>query len=115
MGYAYYDTPSSHSVSRHYGVKTSEYKLIHFYAPEINAWELYDLTEDPNEMNNLYSVESHSSVRDTMHATMSDVREKYTDNCPPLCVDVSGPPLCPGGDVQTCKSWCEGHDVMECY
>ncbi|MFC1636816.1 sulfatase, partial [Planctomycetota bacterium] len=42
MYYHYYEYPAVHSVKRHYGVRTQQYKLIHFYH-DINEWELYDL------------------------------------------------------------------------
>ena len=48
--YHYYEYPAEHSVKRHYGVRDDRYKLIHFYN-DIDVWELYDLQEDPHEMN----------------------------------------------------------------
>ncbi len=52
--YHYYEYPHGwHSVKRHYGVRTERYKLIHFYN-DIDTWELYDLENDPAEMNNIY-------------------------------------------------------------
>ncbi|MHC4743505.1 MAG: sulfatase/phosphatase domain-containing protein, partial [Planctomycetota bacterium] len=39
--YHYYEYPAVHSVKRHYGVRTLQYKLIHFYH-DIDEWELYD-------------------------------------------------------------------------
>jgi len=53
MYYHYYEYPHGwHEVKKHYGIRTARYKLIHFY-DDIDAWELYDLQEDPNELNNL--------------------------------------------------------------
>ncbi len=52
--YHYYEYPGIHAVKRHYGVRTDRYKLIHFYH-DVNKWELYDLKNDPSEMNNIYS------------------------------------------------------------
>ena len=51
--YTYYEYPSVHMVKRHYGIRTDRYKLIHFYY-DIDEWELFDLKNDPNEMNNIY-------------------------------------------------------------
>ena len=51
--YHYYEYPGIHMVKRHYGVKTKKYKLIHFYY-DVDEWELYDLENDPQEMNNVY-------------------------------------------------------------
>jgi arylsulfatase A-like enzyme len=50
--YHYYEYPGFHSVRKHYGVRTQQYKLIHFY--EENNWELFDLEADSLEMNNIY-------------------------------------------------------------
>lgn len=50
--YHYYEYPGEHKARRHYGIRTTRYKLIHFYG-DIDAWELYDLESDPHEMTNL--------------------------------------------------------------
>ena len=41
-------------VEPHYGVRTDRYKLIRFYSPDQNVWELYDLKNDPEELKNVY-------------------------------------------------------------
>ena len=48
--YHYYEYPGPHNVHRHYGVVTDRYKLVHFYEPEMNEWELFDLETDPREL-----------------------------------------------------------------
>ena len=53
MYYHYYEYPFYHHVQPHYGIRNERYKLIHFYY-DIDQWELYDLEQDPNELNNLY-------------------------------------------------------------
>jgi arylsulfatase A-like enzyme len=53
--YHYYEYPAVHAVRRHYGLRTTRYKLIHFYY-DIDAWELYDLPADPRELNNCYDA-----------------------------------------------------------
>ncbi|MCG8580123.1 MAG: sulfatase, partial [Bacteroidales bacterium] len=64
--YTYYEYPSEHNVKRHYGVSTERYKLIHFYY-DIDEWELYDLQNDPSEMNNVYGSEEYAGVQQMMH------------------------------------------------
>tara|TARA_B100001245_G_scaffold231864_1_gene213258 strand:- start:652 stop:1230 length:579 start_codon:yes stop_codon:yes gene_type:complete len=60
MYYHYYEYPQGwHFVKRHYGVRTDRYKLIHFYE-DIDAWEFYDLNNDPNEINNIYNNPNYS-------------------------------------------------------
>ena len=66
-------------VKRHYGVRTERFKLIHFYY-DINEWELYDLEEDPSEMNNLYDNPEYKSVQERLHLRLSELRIQYGDS-----------------------------------
>lgn len=77
--YTYYEYPGEHNVNRHYGVRTDRYKLIRFYY-DIEAWELYDLDEDPNEMNNVYDDPDYTEIREQMHIKLEEVRKKYKDS-----------------------------------
>ena len=77
--YTYYEYPSVHMVKRHYGIRTNRYKLIHFYY-DVDEWELYDLENDPAEMNNVYKQEQYQSVREEMHERLAELREKYGDS-----------------------------------
>ena len=77
--YTYYEYPSVHMVKRHYGIRTERYKLMHFYY-DIDEWELYDLEEDPTEMNNLYGQKEYEEVQKKMHLRLSELREKYGDS-----------------------------------
>ncbi len=47
---------------RHEGVRDNRYKLISFY--DHQAWEFYDLKEDPQELNNRYG---DSAVKEQVH------------------------------------------------
>ena len=38
----------------HYGLITDRYKLVHFYAPDVDYWELYDREKDPHELRSFY-------------------------------------------------------------
>jgi len=49
--YRYYEFPAPHRVEPHFGVRTRDFKLLRF--PRIDAWELYDLANDPHELHNL--------------------------------------------------------------
>ena len=77
--YTYYEYPSVHRVKRHYGIRTDRYKLIHFYY-DVDEWELYDLDNDPAEMNNVYDDERYHTVREEMHERLRELREKYGDS-----------------------------------
>ena len=77
--YTYYEYPSVHMVKRHYGIRTTRYKLIHFYY-DIDEWELYDLEEDPSEMNNLYNHPDYKKVQKELHQRLSELRVDYGDS-----------------------------------
>ena len=65
-------------VKRHYGVRTERYKLIHFYN-DIDSWELYDLQEDPKEMNNLYGKEGYEQITEDMMKELRKLQSQYKD------------------------------------
>jgi len=77
--YTYYEYPGEHNVQRHHGVRTDRYKLIHFYY-DSDTWELYDLKNDPAEMNNLYGNLESAKVQKEMHEKLVEVRKKYGDS-----------------------------------
>ena len=76
--YHFYEYPAEHSVKRHYGIRTDRYKLIHFYH-DIDAWELYDLLEDPNELHNLYGQPGYEALTDSLKVQLAGLREQYGD------------------------------------
>lgn len=77
--YTYYEYPSVHMVKRHYGVATERYKLMHFYY-DIDEWEMYDLKNDPQEMNNIYEDPAYADIRSDLHQKLKDLREQYGDS-----------------------------------
>ncbi len=78
--YHYYDYPAYHMVRRHDGVRDARYKLIHFYGEKdkyneaINCNELYDLQNDPNELNNLYEHPEYADIVTRMQAQLDKFR-----------------------------------------
>ena len=54
--YQYYEFPAVHSVRRHFGVTDGRHKLIRFYEPDVDEWELYDLASDPQELHSIYGT-----------------------------------------------------------
>jgi arylsulfatase A-like enzyme len=76
--YHYYEN-GEHSVSPHFGIKTKRYKLIRFYT-RVNNWELYDLQNDKNEMNNLYGKKGFESITKVLKAMLNQQINKFDDN-----------------------------------
>lgn len=79
--YHYYEYPAEHSVKRHYGIRTADCKLIHFYN-DVDQWEMYDMVNDPNETNNVYDAPEYASKRAQMHEILKRVQEEYCDTDP---------------------------------
>ena len=77
--YHYYEYPGAHSVRKHYGVRTERYKLIHFYEPDVDEWELFDLENDPNELKSVYGAAGYQKVQEEMHEELRRLREQYND------------------------------------
>ena len=77
--YHYFEYPGVHAVKRHYGVRTQRYKLIHFYY-DIDEWELYDLQEDPQEMNNLYGQSAYEEITASLKKEIENHQEQYDDH-----------------------------------
>jgi len=74
--YHYYEYPGAHMVKRHYGIRTERYKLIHFYY-DIDEWELYDLLNDPEEMNNLYGDTECQEIIRGLKVQLADLQDQY--------------------------------------
>ena len=76
--YHFYEFPAEHQVKRHFGVRTERYKLIHFYNDQ-DFWELYDIQEDPTEMNNLYGKEGYDALTESLKKEILRLQEQYDD------------------------------------
>ena len=76
--YHYYEYPHGwHKVQKHCGVRTSRYKLIHFY--EKDVWELYDLETDPEEMHNQIAEPALATIVSELKAELSRLQALYGD------------------------------------
>lgn len=109
--YHYYDYPAFHLVRKHDGVRTVDYKLIHFYGkggdravkenkyqqmpgtrehriysymkminylnPEdadVDYYELYDLKNDPHELDNIYGKKGMEKIVKSLKETLDNYR-----------------------------------------
>ncbi|ONI48323.1 hypothetical protein AN643_00240 [Candidatus Epulonipiscioides saccharophilum] len=79
-----------HEIPSHYGIRTKDYKLIYYYGRALGskgainietpqAWELYDLKNDPLELNNLYEKERYSTLVKDLKAKLLELKIKYQD------------------------------------
>ncbi len=79
-----------HHNPAHLGIRTKDYKLIYFYGHPLDAngaectitpqgFELYDMKQDPLELNNLYEKEEYAAVRKTMMEKLREVKQRYED------------------------------------
>ena len=79
--YHYYEYPAEHSVKRHYGIRTQDFKLIHFYN-DIDEWEMYDMKADPREMNNVFGKPEYAKVQKELMVLLQDTQKQYKDTDP---------------------------------
>lgn len=77
--YHYYEYPKWHQVQPHYGIRTDRYKLIHFYY-DVDVWELYDLKEDPNELQNLYGQSKYEGLTASLKERLTTLQKEYKDD-----------------------------------
>jgi arylsulfatase A-like enzyme len=80
-----------HGVYSHYGVRTEQYKLIYYYGEALGAsgttdistpkeWELFDLREDPHEMNNVYDRPEYGAVVAELKQELDRLKRQVEDN-----------------------------------
>lgn len=68
-------------VKRHYGIRTERYKLIHFYN-DADYWELFDMQNDKNELNNVYGKPEYKKVQEDMTKLLYELQQEYKDTDP---------------------------------
>lgn len=80
--YRYID--GGHGMPQHSAIRTADFKLLHFDKPrnaaeEEAVWELFDLTNDPQEMTNLSTQAEFASKLASMKALFWETRRHYDD------------------------------------
>lgn len=80
--YHYYEFPGAHSVRKHFGVTDGRYKLIRYYEKDVDAWELFDLQQDPKELRSVYNSTAYKDVVVRMKAELSRLQAQYKDTNP---------------------------------
>ncbi len=80
--YHYYEYPQWHKVRPHYGVVTDRYKLVHYYKPDIDEWELYDLQTNPAETRNFIADPAYAKTVAELKVELNRLRTEL--KLPPL-------------------------------
>lgn len=90
--YEFFEYPAAHCVRKHRGVRTADWKLIHFWERP-DEWALYDLREDPDELVNLIDRPEHAARVAQLKQRLQALRAETGDVDPPGYV---APELEPG-------------------
>ncbi|NQU22702.1 MAG: sulfatase [Candidatus Nealsonbacteria bacterium] len=81
MYYRYY--AGSPQRPAHFGIRTHRYKLIYYDGlkdqPEGQRWELYDLTQDPQETRNAYGDSKHREITAELKQRLRDLQAELGD------------------------------------
>ena len=89
--YRYWMHMAHHDNPAHYGIRTKDFKLIHFYGQPLDApgaekgetpayWELYDLNKDPHEMNNVIEDPAYAGTLATLQTQLHQLQTKVGDS-----------------------------------
>jgi arylsulfatase A-like enzyme len=84
-----HDDPSHHAPA-HYGIRTKEFKLIHYYGAGLGVpgsserifaaeWELYDLRNDPEELVNVADDPAYAGSRAALTDQLAELQRHYAD------------------------------------
>jgi len=89
--YRYWLHMTHHYVPAHYGIRTKTHKLSFFYGLPLDSkgampaatppyWEMYDLANDPYEMNNVYGSEKSTAEKTKLKKQLNDLKREIGDN-----------------------------------
>ncbi|MCA8948261.1 MAG: sulfatase [Planctomycetes bacterium] len=78
--YHYYESNAVHMVPEHYGVRTARYKLVRYYEPQWDAWELFDLARDPDELHSVHGDPSYADILAGLKRRLVELRRQYGDD-----------------------------------
>jgi len=69
---------TAHRIGPHRGIRTDRYKLIEYYSKS-DYWELFDLANDPHEVNNLYLDPANAAKIGELKSGLRRLQTKYKD------------------------------------
>ena len=76
--YEYYEYPAYENIPPCRGVRTERYKYIEYFTQ--NAYELYDLETDPDEMHNLYGDQKYADLTTRLRSRLVELRRETNDH-----------------------------------
>jgi arylsulfatase A-like enzyme len=76
--YEYYEYPGFENVPPCRGVRTEQYKLIHYFLTD--EYELYDIKADPDERTNLYGKQGMEGVTQQLKTRIVELRRDTGDH-----------------------------------
>ena len=88
--YRYWMHLAHHYIPGHYGIRTDRYKLVFIYGLPLGSggavdkqtpagWELYDLQNDPKEVNNVYNNPDYKKVVEKLKLELLNLKKEYKD------------------------------------
>jgi arylsulfatase A-like enzyme len=81
--YHYYEFPVPHRVRPHYGVVTERFKLVHYYKPDVDDWELLDREQDPLEIRDFSRDPAYADTLRELRAELDRLRQVLGDTAEP--------------------------------
>jgi arylsulfatase A-like enzyme len=81
--YHYYEYPVPHRVRPHYGVITDRYKLVHYYKPDVDDWDLLDREKDPLETKNFYNDPAYAETVKELKVELARLQTEVKETLPP--------------------------------
>ena len=78
--YHYYESQAVHMVPAMYGVRTDRYKLVRYYEPQWDTWEMFDLEKDPDEVRNVAATPEYAAIRAKLEQRLVALRREYGDD-----------------------------------
>ncbi|MEC9049143.1 MAG: sulfatase [Planctomycetota bacterium] len=78
--YHYYESQAVHMVPAMYGVRTERFKLVRYYEPQWDTWEMFDLKLDRAEMINIADDPRYKTTRAYLEGKLRDLRAEYQDD-----------------------------------
>jgi len=81
--YHYYEYPVPHRVRPHYGVITDQFKLVHYYTPDVDDWELLDRKADSLEVKDFYNDPAYADQVKELKAEILRLQAEVKETMPP--------------------------------